>query len=479
MKLGLIGSILLASLAPVAPSANRAVYLVHDDPAPMEALASGLRSYGLEVQLLDQQAFKGLKEQKSAAAIFMYIHGTFDPEVERRLIRYTEDGGRLIVLHHGAASGKVAAKDWFPFLGLKILPTNAPDQAWNVLRGEFQLVNLNPGHYVTSHAVAYDRNITYAPSDSPSAQQQLPAIVLPETETFLNQLFTDGRKKTVLFGLKATADGRTYMQDRGGWILTAGKGHVFYLQPGHHPRDFEHPGYLQILVNAVRWQPGASVQRPVVAVDGFHNDEKELHYRWEGTYPGGFSELGALLTGLGAETRTVRELLTARSLAGVTCLIVADPDTPSEAATPKYLTNEEAVAVEKWVRAGGRLLLLGNNEGNAEFLHLNRLARRFKIEFLDGTVKKADGDGRLKLEVPASPRVFAGGSQFYAVDVAPLKVGKDVRVLLRHGETPILAMTDFGLGTVVALGDPWVYNEYIDSANNRRLVSELFRYLLF
>lgn len=292
-------------------------------------------------------------------------------------------------------------------------------------------------------------------------------------------MFTDGRKKTVLFGLKATADGRTYRQDRGGWMLPAGKGHVFYFQPGHHARDFEHPGYIQILVNAIRWQPGASVRRPVVAVDGFHNDEKELHYRWEGTYPGGFSEFGALLTDLGAETRTIRGRLTDRSLAGIACLIVVDPDTASEAALPKYLTDDEAVTVEKWVRNGGRLVLLGNNEGNAEFLHLNRLARRFNIEFLNGTVRKADGDGRLKLEVPATPRVFAGGSQFYAVDVAPLKVGKDVRVLLAYGGIPVLAATDFGRGTVVALGDPWVYNEYIDSANNRRLVSELFRYLLF
>lgn len=176
MRLVSIGFLLLASLVPTVPAATRPVYLVHDDPSPMEALALGLRRYGLEVRLLDQEAFKGLKEDKSAAAIFMYVHGTFDPEVERRLIRYTEDGGRLIVLHHGAASGKVVSKGWLPFLGLRIITATAPDQAWSVLRGEFQLVNLNAGHYVTSHAVAYDRKITYTPSDTPSAQQQLPAI---------------------------------------------------------------------------------------------------------------------------------------------------------------------------------------------------------------------------------------------------------------------------------------------------------------
>lgn len=35
-----------------------------------------------------------------------------------------------------------------------------------------------------------------------------------------------------------------------------------------------------------------------------------------------------------------------------------------------------------------------------------------------------------------------------------------------------------GKGAVFALGDPWIYNEYIDTKDNRRLVTAVFRHLL-
>ncbi|HWQ55404.1 MAG TPA: DUF4350 domain-containing protein [Bryobacteraceae bacterium] len=465
---------LLAALVPAQP-----VYIVHDDPAPMQALAAGYRQHGLNVRLEDQRVFRGTAESRPAQAIVMYVHGTLDPEVERRLIGYAERGGRLIVLHHGAASGKVAATRWLPFLGLEILPRGAPEHAWDVLRGECRLVNLNPSHYVTSHGVVYDRRIRYTPSDSPSSAQQLPAIVLPATEIFLNQLFTDGRRKTVLLGLNTTIGGKQYTQDRGGWLLPAGEGHVFYFQAGHQASDFEHPGYARILLNAVLWRPGSAVRSPIVAVDAFHNDEKETHYRWEGTDPGGFSSLAALLAGMGARTRSLRQRLTTQYLAGVDCLILAAPDTPAESGAPRYITNLEVQSLAAWVRNGGTLVLLGNNRGNAGFVHLNRLARRFGIRFAERTVGGAAADGRLKFDVAPSSPVFPRGGAFYAEDVVPLEIAGTARPLLQHNGEVIMAIAQFGRGTVFALGDPWIYNKYIDTEDNWLLASELFRYLLF
>jgi hypothetical protein len=71
---------------------------------------------------------------------------------------------------------------------------------------------------------------------------------------------------------------------------------------------------------------------PAVLLDGYHNAETKapLHYRWEGTGNGGFSQLGDLLKGLGARLRTTTTALTPDSLAGVRCLIIVDPDTPAE-----------------------------------------------------------------------------------------------------------------------------------------------------
>lgn len=222
----------------------------------------------------------------------------------------------------------------------------------------------------------------------------------------------------------------------------------------------------------------AYAQAPIVLLDGWHNDENQPHYRWEATYPGGFSELAKTIGKLGAKLDTAREPLTARILSGAKGLVIVDPDTEKEAAKPKFITNAEILAIKEWVREGGRLVLLGNDPGNAEFEHLNRLAGEFGIRFLEKKHTDAGGSGKLRLAVPAYNPVLSGGGAFYAVDVAPLEVSGDAQILVAERETPIMAMTTFGRGRVVALGDPWLYNEYIGTADNRRLAHSLFAYLL-
>jgi hypothetical protein len=185
----------------------------------------------------------------------MYIHDEFDPDIERSLIEWTERGGRLVVLHHGMASAKMRSSLWPGFLGVQILPRDHPVHPWKVYRGTFQVVNLRPDHWVTSHKVQWPKRTRYTPSDNPSAEQELASFDLPDTELFHNQLFTDGRRKRVLLGMKGDVEGRTLMQDRAGWMMPAGKGHVFYFQPGHNAKDFENAAFLQMIVNAVEWLP--------------------------------------------------------------------------------------------------------------------------------------------------------------------------------------------------------------------------------
>jgi len=44
--------------------------------------------------------------------------------------------------------------------------------------------------------------IPYISSDQPGVEVLYPSISLHESEAYLNHKFTDGREKTVLFGLK-------------------------------------------------------------------------------------------------------------------------------------------------------------------------------------------------------------------------------------------------------------------------------------
>ncbi len=235
--------------------AEQPIRIVHDDPEPVRVLAKFLTAHGHPASVETQVTFRKHMDALSPEAVFMYVHDDFDPMIESRLIQYAEAGGRLIVLHHGIASHRMLDKRWMKFLGVKIFPRDDPVFPWKVLRGDYTFVNLAPGHYVTTHKVDYPVTVRYTPSDSPSTEQKLPALVFPATEIFLNQVFTDGRGKTVLFGLKTTIDGKTFLQDRAGWMMPAGKGYVFYFQPGHRAEDFANRNYAQILLNAVEWQP--------------------------------------------------------------------------------------------------------------------------------------------------------------------------------------------------------------------------------
>ncbi len=216
----------------------------------------------------------------------------------------------------------------------------------------------------------------------------------------------------------------------------------------------------------------------VVALDAFHNNESKMpdHYQWDGVRPGGFAELGKLLTASGARLVTIRQRLTRSALAGVRVFIIVDPDTPAETTDPQYIMPEEIAVIEEWVRAGGRLVLLGNDKGNAEFEHFNQLARRFGIEFLEETYPKVQGKGILIAK--GETEIFDGAPEAYLVEVAPLKVSAGVKILLADHGTPIMALAEAGKGKVFAVGDPWVYNEYIDFKNNRAIATNLFRSLL-
>jgi len=234
--------------------------IVADEWEPMQVLATRLQAEGLyQVSSIDQDGpdldFAQFK------AIFVYIHRVLEAYVEDALIDYALNGGRLIVLHHAIASAKVANPKWLAFLGIYIAPRDDPARPWRVITGTHTLVNLNPHHYITTHKVSYERMVDYLSSDVPSAPGRYPAFDLVETEVFLNQHFTDGRAKTVLFGFQITdpQHGQRYMQDRSGWYKPVGQGWLFYLQPGHAAGDFQHQSFWQIVLNCLAWEPDMAV----------------------------------------------------------------------------------------------------------------------------------------------------------------------------------------------------------------------------
>jgi len=232
------------------------VLVVGDEEKPLAALGAFLGKHGHSFRYLDQAGYRARKPGPAPAAMMMYVHNTLDDDTEAALISYTRQGGRLIILHHGLASARMRNKEILPFAGMVLMPRDSTAHPWKVIWGDVEIVNLRPGHYVTSHNVRYDRTIAYTPSEGLSVEKRLPGFVLPDTEAYLNQLFSDARSKTVLLGFTCQCKEGTYTQDRAGWYLPVEKGHLFYFQQGHHARDFDNPSFRQIILNSLNWQPG-------------------------------------------------------------------------------------------------------------------------------------------------------------------------------------------------------------------------------
>jgi unsaturated rhamnogalacturonyl hydrolase len=65
------------------------------------------------------------------------------------------------------------------------------------------------------------------------------------------------------------------------------------------------------------------------------------------------------------KTETLREAPTATNLKRSSIYIIVDPDTPTETEKPNYVESKDVKAIADWVKAGGVLVLMGNDVGNA------------------------------------------------------------------------------------------------------------------
>jgi hypothetical protein len=186
----------------------------------------------------------------SFETVVVYIHGALSEKAESAFISYTTNGGKLVVLHHSISSGKRKNANWFSFLGVSLLEKDVSEGGYKWIdKINWELVNLNPTHFIMTNKVTYPTNISYVITNS--VERRLPGFSLANSEVYLNHVHTEPR--TLLMGFKYTdaPSGKTYMQDRAGWIKSAGKGQIIYLMPGHTVGDFENSAYGRIVLNAV------------------------------------------------------------------------------------------------------------------------------------------------------------------------------------------------------------------------------------
>jgi unsaturated rhamnogalacturonyl hydrolase len=67
----------------------------------------------------------------------------------------------------------------------------------------------------------------------------------------------------------------------------------------------------------------------------------------------------------------------------------------------------------------------------------------------------------------ANNPVFKTTSKMFLKEISELKVKASATTIVTKENAAIIAVANYGKGTVFAVGDPWIYNEYID---NRKLL---------
>ena len=235
-------------------------------------------------------------------------------------------------------------------------------------------------------------------------------------------------------------------------------------------------------------------QKQNVTLDYYYNNEYKnnadgsnyrFHYIWEDTTLNGYSMWGEMFIKKGAKINSLTSAPTANRLKKVAIYIITDPDTQKESPNPNYMKLEDVKTISEWVYNGGVLVLLANDSANANLSHFNLLANTFGIHFTDKVRNAVIKDITVgKILVPDTHPIFTTAKQLYLKGICTLELKSPAQVCLENNGDIIMATSKYGKGTVFAVGDPWIYNEYVvndrlnPSYQNKQAAIELTEWLL-
>jgi hypothetical protein len=234
-----------------------------------------------------------------------------------------------------------------------------------------------------------------------------------------------------------------------------------------------------------------AVSQTVVGLDNWYNHEtnattgKPFHYLWTDTENSGYSRWGEIFTSRGANITTIGRP-SAKVLKNIGVYIIVDPDTTTETPYPNYIATGDIKEIKEWVKNGGVLAILANDAPNCEFTHLNMLMREFGMSFNHVTLHPVTGSdyemGACK-DLPDHP-LFKGVTKIFIKEVSDINLSGTAKAILTEKGKVLMAENRFGKGYIFAIGDPWIYNEYIDherlpeSFENRKAAENLTDLLL-
>ena len=232
-----------------------------------------------------------------------------------------------------------------------------------------------------------------------------------------------------------------------------------------------------------------------VVLDDFFNHEvrkgklgkdEVWHYKWNERPDAGYYAWGSLFRGMGAQIDQLSSAPTTANLAGASVYIIVDPDTEKETAAPNLVQPQHVKAISEWVKKGGVLVLFGNDAQNAELDKFNALAGAFGIQFnKDRKFEVINNDYKMGgIDIAPGNEIFTTARKIFVKEIASLSLSGKARAVLTARGDNVMAVAKHGKGTVFVLGDPWLYNEYVDGRRlplefeNHKAAQDLSRWLL-
>ena len=232
-----------------------------------------------------------------------------------------------------------------------------------------------------------------------------------------------------------------------------------------------------------------------VLLDRYFNSEKRKdatgkdvywHYVWEERSNSGFYTWGNIFERYGAKLSSLDIAPTAANLKNASVYIIVDPDHKKDNPNPNYVSDDNIKVITDWVKAGGKLILMANDSANCDLQHFNKLAEVFGIKFTDKSINMVKNDVFEQGAVlpGGSNPIFKTTKKMYLKEVSALELQSPENAnAIKDGDV-IIATAKFGKGLVFAVGDPWLYNEYVDGRKppaeyeNYKAAEDLVKWLL-
>jgi unsaturated rhamnogalacturonyl hydrolase len=209
-----------------------------------------------------------------------------------------------------------------------------------------------------------------------------------------------------------------------------------------------------------------------VLLDAWFNSQKHpdptgkeiyFHYKWNDLANSGYSFWGQTFESYGAKITTLYDAPRLSNLKQAQIYIITSPDIPVKNPHPNYMAPEDVKEISEWVHQGGVLVLMENDVTNSEFEYFNKLSEVFGIHFNAVLRNQVEGNKYEmgKVPVAAGNAIFPHPHNFYMKEISTITPSGNVKPVIADKDV-LMAVTHYGKGTVLAVVDPWIYNEYVD-----------------